>query len=61
MKLHSLAEEEAPGQTVVADLPFFGKPRLHGQILAALCQALIDVTQMRIGGRLVERIGIEQT
>src|SRR5882757_2090516 len=58
LELDALAQMEAPVGGVFLDFPAFGERRDDLEILVAPDQAFINVSEMRVGGALVEGIGI---
>ncbi len=60
LELDALAQMEAPVGGIFLDFPAFGQRGNDLEILVARDQAFIDISEMPMGGALVERIGIER-
>ena len=59
LELDALAQMKAPAGRL-RGLPTFGEAGENREILAALRQAFIDVAEMGVGRRFVERVGVER-
>ena len=59
MEFHALAQMKAPARRL-RRFPALGKPRNDLQILVTRDQSFINMTEMGVGRRLIQRVGIER-